>query len=156
MRAKFGFQDCCACLLCIVFGMAALPGCGSGTSLDISKLPAPVNVALPTTAGEPTQIAAADALGRIGGPAVPALADALSSPDAVVRLQACKALAFMGARASPAVPELVKRLYVDPEEAVRTQAANALGQIGEEARPAVPQLMEMMKGQTRQTINDKQ
>jgi len=61
----------------------------------------------------------------------------------------------MGDKASPAVPELVQRLY-DSEEAVRMQAANALGQIGEDARPAVPQLVEMLKGQARQTINDKQ
>lgn len=132
-------------LAAIIFGVLVLPGCNGSTSIDISKLPPPVNVALPTTAGEATQIAAADALGRIGGPAVPALSDALSNSDAVVRLQACKALAYMGAKASPAVPELVQRLY-DSEEAVRTQAANALGQIGDEARPAVPQLVEMLKG----------
>jgi hypothetical protein len=142
MRAKSRLV--CASLL-TVLGMIALAGCGSSTSLDISKLPAPVNVTLPTTAGEATQIAAADALGRIGGPAVPSLAGALSDPDAVVRLQACKALAYMGAKASPAVPDLVQRLY-DSEEAVRMQAANALGQIGEEAKAAVPQLMEMLKG----------
>jgi HEAT repeats len=154
MPAKFRLQNSCGSLLCVVFGVVALTGCNGSTSIDISKLPPPVNVALPVTAGESTQIAAADALGRIGGPAVPALADALTDPNAVVRLQACKALAYMGAKASPAVPELVQRLY-DSEEAVRMQAANALGQIGEESRPAVPQLVEMLKGQTRQTINDR-
>jgi hypothetical protein len=155
MPPKFAFETRRLGLLgAVVLGFIALSGCNSGSSIDISKLPAPVNVALPTTAGEPTQIAAADALGRIGQPAVPALAGALSDPDAVVRLQACKALAFMGARASAAVPELVKRLYVDPEEAVRTQAANALGQIGDEAKPAVPSLMEMLKGRKPQTTSD--
>jgi hypothetical protein len=154
MPAKFRLQNSCSSLLCVVFGVVALAGCNGSTSIDISKLPAPVNVALPITAGESTQIAAADALGRIGGPAVPALADALTDPNAVVRLQACKALAYMGAKASPAVPELVQRLY-DSEEAVRMQAANALGQIGEEARPAVPQLVEMLKGQSDKTINSK-
>jgi len=132
-----------------------LSGCSGSSSIDISKLPPPVNVALPTTAGEATQIAAADALGRIGQPAVPALSEALADPDAVVRLQACRALAYMGAKAAPAVPQLVKRLYLDSEEAVRLQAARALGQIGEDAKPAVPPLMEMLKGQTRQTTNDK-
>jgi len=141
MRAKI--RLICVSLLGIV-GIIAVTGCGNSTSIDISKLPAPINVALPTTAGEATQIAAADAMGRIGAPAVPALASALSDSDAVVRLQACKALAYMGAKASPAVPDLVQRLY-DSEEAVRMQAANALGQIGEEAKPAVPQLMEMLK-----------
>jgi len=154
MRATFVVQSSCIGLLGAVW-LAGLSGCNSSTSIDISKLPAPVNVALPVTAGDATQIAAADALGRIGNPAVPALAGALSDPNAVVRLQACKALAYMGAKASPAVPELVHRLY-DSEEAVRMQAANALGQIGEDARPAVPQLVEMLKGQARQTINDKQ
>ena len=138
----------------VVCGLLLMSGCNSSSSIDIAKLPPPVNVALPSTAGEATQIAAADALGRIGGPAVPALADALSNTDAVVRLQACRALAYMGARASPAVPQLVERLY-DSEEAVRTQAAGALGQIGEEARPAVPQLMEMLKGKPAPAKNDK-
>jgi hypothetical protein len=141
-------------LIAVTIGPVMMTGCNGSSSIDISKLPPPVNVALPTTAGETTQIAAADALGRIGGPAVPALSDALSDSDAVVRLQACKALAFMGAKASPAVPELVQRLY-DSEEAVRTQAANALGQIGDEARPAVPQLVEMLKGKGAGTKSDK-
>jgi len=110
-------------------------GCNGSTSIDLAKLPPPVNVALPSTAGEATQIAAADALGRIGSPAVQSLAQSPSDQDAVVRLHACKALAYMGAKASPAVPELVQRLY-DSEEAVRVQAANALGQIG--TKPSWP------------------
>src|SRR5262249_4514359 len=140
--------------LFVGIGLLFLSGCNSGSTLDTTNLPPPVNAALPTTAGETTQVAAADALGRIGLPAVDSLAEALSDPSAVVRLQACRALAYMGAKAAPAVPALVQRLY-DSEEAVRTQAANALGQIGEGAGPAVPPLMEMLKGRTPQTINDK-
>src|SRR5262249_50294106 len=123
MLPKLGFKAIRSDLLVAVgLSLGMLSGCGGSSSMDLAQLPAPVNVALPSTAGEPTQIAAADALGRIGGPAVPALAGALSDPNAVVRLQACKALAYMGARASPAVPDLVQRLY-DSEEAVRMQAA---------------------------------
>jgi len=76
MRATFVVQSSCIGLLGAVW-LAGLSGCNSSTSIDISKLPAPVNVALPVTAGDATQIAAADALGRIGNPAVPALAGAL-------------------------------------------------------------------------------
>jgi hypothetical protein len=155
MLPKLGFKTIRLDVLVTVgLSFMMLSGCSGSSSIDISKLPPPVNVALPTTAGEATQIAAADALGRIGAPAVPALAGALSDSDAVVRLQACRALAYMGARASPAVPDLVQRLY-DSEEAVRTQAANALGQIGEEARPAVPPLMEMLKGKATGGKSDK-
>ncbi len=57
--------------------------------------------------GSPQQrMDAARALGRLGEPAVGALVDALSSPDADVRRQALDALAGMGPTAEAALPAL--------------------------------------------------
>jgi HEAT repeat protein len=86
------------------------------------------------------QEAAADALGRIGAPAVPALVQTLDSPDAAVRLKAVDVLSHMGPDAHEAVPRLVK-LLGDPDPTVRKAAARALGQIGPLAHDAVPALM---------------
>ncbi len=106
-----------------------IAGCNSEPSMDSAKLPQPVNLVLQPTAGDTLQIAAADALGAFGQPAVPALAESLSDPDSFVRLQSCHALAYMGAQAKDAVPALIRALN-DPETAVREAAAGALGQIG--------------------------
>ncbi len=119
-------------------------GCNGTTSIDTTNLPPPVNATVTSNSATGLQTAAADALGRIGQPAVPALADALLDPDATVRLQACRALAFMGAQAANAVPAL-QRALGDADIAVREQAALALGQIGAAAQPAVPALMQMLK-----------
>jgi HEAT repeat protein len=127
-------------------GLFFQAGCSGDITTDTAKMLAPVNGALPMSSAEPAQTAAADALGRIGQPAVQSLSDALTDSNAMVRLQACKALAFMGAEASNAVPALIRTLN-DPEEAVRIQAANALGQIGAPAQPAVAPLMQMLRGQ---------
>ena len=84
--------------------------------------------------------AAADALGRIGPSAVPALAQALHSADPDVRLKAVEVLARMGSDAAEAVPDLVA-LLDDPDERIRKAATRTLGRIGPEAAPAVPALM---------------
>jgi HEAT repeat protein len=102
-------------------------------------------MAMPATAGGDSQIVAANSLGRIGQPAVAALTTVLSDSDPVVRLQACRALAYMGSQAQEAVPYLTQTLR-DPNEGVRQQAAIALGQIGPPSAPAVPLLLQMMKG----------
>lgn len=86
------------------------------------------------------QETAADALGRIGPPAVPALVEALKSPEADVRLKAVDVLARMGNDAKDATPDLI-RLLDDPDERIRKAATRALGIIGPEAAPAVPALM---------------
>jgi len=113
----------------LLISLLLLAGCNNETTMDTSNLPAPVNVVLqPATAGTPSQIAAADALGRIGFPAVPQLSASVSDPDPIVRLQSCRALAYMGAQAKDAVPVLTQALN-DPEQAVREGAAAALGQI---------------------------
>jgi HEAT repeat protein len=127
-----------------MLGILLLAGCNSEPSTDTAKLPPPVNASLPPTAGDPAQLAAANALGRIGQPAVGALSESLKDADPVVRLQTCRALAYMGAQAKDAVSALIQTLN-DPEQTVREGAAAALGQIGEAAAPAVPALMQMLR-----------
>jgi hypothetical protein len=121
-----------------------LAGCGNEPSMETMKLTPPVNVGMQATTGDPAQQAAADALGRIGEPAVPALTEALMDGSPVVRYQAARALTYMGAQASSAVPALMRSLH-DQDESVRQQSALALGQIGPPAAPAVPELLLMLK-----------
>jgi HEAT repeat protein len=89
------------------------------------------------------QEAAAEALGRIGAAAVPAVVQTLHSPDAAVRLKGVEVLGRMGADAREAVPQLV-RLLDDPDLAVRKAAARTLGRIGPAAHEAVPALMKSL------------
>ena len=86
------------------------------------------------------QQAAAEALSRIGPPAVPMLVQALQHSDPEVRLQAVRVLIRMGPDAKEAVPALVP-LLDDPDERIRKAAARSLGRIGPEAGDAVPALM---------------
>jgi HEAT repeat protein len=127
-------------------GLAMVAGCSGQPSTEAVKNLTPVNVALPTTSGTPTQIAAAEAMGRIGTPAVPALVEALRDPNPIVRMQACKALAYMGTKGKDAVPALMQTLG-DSEETIRIEAADALGQIGDPSQPAVPTLLQMLRTQ---------
>ena len=87
---------------------------------------------------------AADALARIGEPALPALIDTLHDPDHSIRAHAARALARMGPTAAPAVPELIVALD-DPDREVRQGAARALGQIGSDAEDAVSALIKALK-----------
>jgi HEAT repeat protein len=75
--------------------------------------------------------------GEEAEPAVPALIQALNSPDALVRQQACLALGKIGPRAEKATPALISAL-ADSEWAVRRQAAMALGRIGPLAAVETP------------------
>ena len=122
MKLKYFVTFCASAILLTA-------GCNGAPSVETGKLPSPVNVAMPATTGDNSQLAAADALGRIGEPAVTSLTNVLTDPDPVVRLQACRALAYMGLQAKEAVPYLTQALG-DQNEAVRQQAAVALGQIG--------------------------
>jgi HEAT repeat protein len=126
-------------------GLCVLAGCNSEPSMDTTKLPPAVNMTVQTTDAHPAQTAAANALGQIGEPAVPALSESLSDADPIVRLQSCRALAYMGIQAKDAVPALIRALS-DPEQGVREAAAAALGQVGTPAAPAVPALMQMLHG----------
>ena len=87
--------------------------------------------------------AAADALGRIGTPAIPYLQQALKSPDPEMKKQAAEVLARMGSDASPAVNDLIVLLN-DPDLEVRKVAVRTLGRIGPDAAAAVPALMQSL------------
>ena len=89
------------------------------------------------------QEAAAEALGRIGPPAVPQLVEALHSNDAETRLVAAQTLARLGTDARDAVPDLIP-LLEDPDERIRKAAMRALGRVGPEASEAVPALMKSL------------
>jgi hypothetical protein len=88
--------------------------------------------------------AAAVALSRIGEPAVPALIEALRSPDPNMRQQSADTLARIGPAASNAVPALTA-LLDDPDPRVKKSAVRALGQIGPAAAAAVPSLMRALE-----------
>ena len=73
---------------------------------------------------QPVCIAAANALSRIGPPAVPALIQSLQSEDRGVRLLSIRALGDMGATASDAVDPLTKLAHSnDSGEATAAKAA---------------------------------
>lgn len=116
------------------------------TIRDESVAPASLEVVVPAPKSE--QQLAADALTRIGPPAVPMLVEALRGTDDEVRRQACQVLMRMGPDAKEAVPELVN-LLDDQDEDLRRMAATALGRIGPDAGEAVPALMRrLLEGET--------
>jgi HEAT repeat protein len=84
--------------------------------------------------------AAAEALGKIGSPAVPALLEALKDGNWRARKAAAEALGKIGDR--QALPALLEALK-DRDEDVLRVAAEALGKIGDPQ--AVPALMEALK-----------
>jgi len=88
------------------------------------------------------RIAAAEALGRYGPaaePAVPVLAASLKSGPVPVRRAAAAALYKIGAAALSAWPE-VKVALRDDDAAVRSEAVRVAGIIGKERREVVPVL----------------
>jgi HEAT repeat protein len=92
----------------------------------------------------PARGLAAEALGRIGpaaGPAVTELIGAVSDARPDVRWRAVWALGRIGAAAAPAVPAL-RMVLTDPE--LRWRAAEALGAIGPPAAAAVPDLARLL------------
>lgn len=91
------------------------------------------------TAGD----AAADALARIGGPALPALIEALGSDIPATRARAARAIGLMEGSEPRAIEALSKALR-DPNADVREHAARALGHIGPPAKAAIPDLIELL------------
>lgn len=100
----------------------------------------PAQLILPTFEERTEQQVAAEALSRIGPPAVPELILALQSSDPHVRREAADVLSRLGPDAKDAVPDLI-RLLDDEDLVTRKMAAKALGRIGPDAAPAVPALM---------------
>ncbi|HEX7896905.1 MAG TPA: HEAT repeat domain-containing protein [Planctomycetota bacterium] len=85
---------------------------------------------------------AAEVLGDLGAPGVPALIDALKDADAGVRWSAAESLGRIGVAAKAAVPALTAAL--DDKE-VRSIAADALAAMGPEAKPAIPGLVKIIR-----------
>lgn len=85
-------------------------------------------------------IAAVQGLARLGRPAVPALTQALDSPNLLVRREAVAAFVRLGPEAHAAVAALCQATQ---DSDLRTQqgAIRALGQIGPQAHAAVPALI---------------
>jgi len=84
------------------------------------------------------------ALGKIGIPAVPALIEITTHPDARVRTSAAMALGFVGAKAEAAIPHLVPLLR-DLNADVRRAATLAIGNIdsGQHVAALVPALIKL-------------
>jgi HEAT repeat protein len=87
---------------------------------------------------------AAEALGRLGEPAVPALTTQLRDKDPDIRKNAAWALWRMGPKAKAAVPALCE-MSKDGNASVRLFAVAALGKIGPAAGGAVPALIERLQ-----------
>ncbi len=83
----------------------------------------------------------ARALQAVGGPAVPALLEALRHPDPLIRRRSAEVLGRIGDRS--AVEALIAAL-ADGDQGVRSAAAEALGSLGD--RRALPALKEALQG----------
>lgn len=91
------------------------------------------------------QETAADALSRIGAPAVSQLTTLLDSPDAAIRRKSAEILGRIGPAARGAVNRLTIALY-DRDPQVQKAAARALGQIGGDDDTAVDALIDLVVG----------
>lgn len=87
--------------------------------------------------------AAAEALGKIGIPAIPALTAALHDPDWLVRVDALYAFMTMGSKGQKAIPSLIPMLK-DTNPNVRSAATEALGAMGPLAEKAIPDLIGLL------------
>ena len=94
-------------------------------------------------AGENLAMRCASTLGMIGEPALPAVLDALKSPDWRTRNAALWALKVMGPKAHSAIPAVVA-LFRDPDANVRSAAVDALGGMGPETEKAIPDLVVLL------------
>ncbi len=83
---------------------------------------------------------AADALGKIGPPAVPVLGRALQDKDENVRTVAAKNLEMIGAASVPAVQEALEH----QNHRIRATAAKVLRNIGPAAKDAIPALEKLL------------
>lgn len=86
---------------------------------------------------------AANALGKVGSPAIPALSVALRDRNPVVRRRAAEALGAIGRPAASTAPE-VTELLGDPVRHVRASAARALGMMGATDDCAIDDLAECL------------
>ncbi|HEX5790110.1 MAG TPA: DUF6288 domain-containing protein [Luteolibacter sp.] len=86
---------------------------------------------------------AAMAIQRRGTIALERLVELLGSPSIETQLGACQALGFLGEKAAPAAPALIKAL--DAKDLwLRVKAAESLGKVGQPGMQALPKLLEMI------------
>ncbi|MBD2041576.1 sister chromatid cohesion protein PDS5 [Microcoleus sp. FACHB-672] len=125
----------------------ALGRIASEANVETSTIIPPLVEALKDSEPDIRRVAA-EALGRMGEPAVPELIAALKGDSSSVRLVAAEALGQIGPDARLAVPALIDRLE-DGDWRVRSGAARALGKIGTEAKleatAIVPPLIQALK-----------
>lgn len=95
----------------------------------------------------------AEMLGKIGGPAVPALARALYEED--LKFYAVQALAKIGRDAEEAIPALIQALDDDMAK-VRYYSAKTLSKIGPRAKDAIPKLVRMLDVPEKIDFNNRQ
>ncbi|MFC1456968.1 HEAT repeat domain-containing protein [Microvirga arabica] len=93
-----------------------------------------------TNAGGDVCWRAGEALGKIGAPAVPALVRALTHFDESVRWTAAKSLGEIGSATPEVVPALITALF-DLDLTVSSNAIRALGKIGPVTPEVVPALI---------------
>jgi len=86
-----------------------------------------------------TSLLVAPVLVSIGQRAIPALTNALATPDAAIRINIAFALRRLGPNAGTAIPTLIACLY-DRDYRVRSSAATALGNINQEPQIVLPAL----------------
>lgn len=126
----------------MALGIVAVAWC---STLVAAEAPSVADLASAASATDPAvAIDAIDALGRLGPQAkdaLPALLQALDSPDESVRWHAERTLGSIGPAATAAVPKLLAALD-NPSALVKAYAAFALGQIGKDAEPAIEKLVE--------------
>ncbi|MDW8267148.1 MAG: HEAT repeat domain-containing protein [Gemmataceae bacterium] len=122
---------------------AAARALGSIGPLADNAVPALLDVALrdPERA---VRLGAVEALGKIGRPAVAALAEALRSEDKGVRREAARGLGNLRAEAAYAVPSLVAALQ-DREADIRVHVAAALVKVDPSQPMIVSVLVEALK-----------
>jgi HEAT repeat protein len=84
---------------------------------------------------------AAEVMGRIGPPAMPALIDAAKDKDPKIRFAAVEGLGLLG---PAAVPTLVETLN-DQDDHVRGRVTGVLGDMGPQAKVAVPAMLQSLR-----------
>jgi HEAT repeat protein len=116
----------------------------------LADLKPPVALVLPgvreamRSADMETAANAAEALGSLGEPAVPALVDALKIER--IRPSVARILGRLGPAAKQAVPALAEIVRRDDRVPARCEALMALGAIGPDAAPSVPAIAESLRG----------
>ncbi len=96
------------------------------------------------------RILSAEALSKIGIPAIPAFIEALNNANSEVRAIAASALGTYGQKAEEAIPSLVKTLS-DVDSSVRQKAAHSLEQFGPRVESAVIDHLEKSHSPSRVT-----